>query len=453
MNDKESVCSTKKDIPTIPHPTEEHHVYIEWYLNGRAGGPPGYLANLLYGVNQIEHYDKPLIVFDSYKGKQPPKAVPPKKGIQYGIKCVFSALPGGKQFFTKHLSRSQKKSFNDMNCFLSNPDEMMPDQNMMDAINWPRTKSIHVHTAAEVVKVKNYLRKNFLDDRLVILTCHTPESVANEQYALSIADGQDESRARILQAKWLELEKRAYQEADIMIFPSEEAKEPLLHDIPEFDTIIAGKDIRYMATGSKKLVSSLTKEEAKKKYGVSGKRVVGYIGRHNSIKGYDLLKKAAEQIFKQTEDVVFLVGGAQGIEFAPMDDPRWIEAGWVNPADLLQALDVFVLPNRQTYYDLVLLEVLSMGVPVVATATGGNKSVKEIAEDLELCEVDPTSLAKGISRIINLDAQERNAKGLRLREVYQNYFTEVHMAQRYVDIICQIYDDYNLWGKEQGEEA
>lgn len=452
MSERENIESSNKGIPAISPPAEEHHVYIEWYLNGRAGGPPGYLANLLYGMNQIEHFDKPLIIFDSYKGKQPPKVATSPKRLHKAIKSVFCALPGGTQFFTKYLSRSQKKSYSDMYSFLSGLNEMMPNSDMMDAIDWSRTKTIHVHTAADVVKVKNYLRKHFLDNIKVILTCHTPESCANEQYTLSIADGQDESRARALQAKWLELEKRAYREADIMIFPSEEAKEPLLHDIKEFADIITGKDIRYMATGSKKLISSLTKEDAKKKYGVSGKKVIGYIGRHNSIKGYDLLKQAAKIILENTNDVVFLIGGAQGTEFAPLDDSRWVEAGWVNPADLLQALDVFVLPNRQTYYDLVLLEVLSMGVPVVATATGGNKSVKNIADDLELCDVNAESLARGILNIIEINDADRIAKGLRLKEAYQNYFTEVHMAQRYVDTISEIYSDYNLWSKEAETE-
>ena len=449
MNERDNMSPKDKNNPVISRPREEHHVYIEWYLNGRAGGPPGYLANLLYGVNQIEHYDKPLIVFDSYKGKQPPKVVVPPKKLVEAIKSVFFALPGGKRFYTRHISRSMKERYNNLHSFLSNLDGMMPDQAMMEAIDWSRTKTIHVHTAAEVVKVKNYLRKHFLDNIKVILTCHTPESCANEQYALSIAEGHDEERARTLQEKWLELEKRAYREADIMIFPSEEAKEPLLHDIPEFADIIANKDIRYMATGSKKLISDLTKEEAKEKYGVTGKTVVGYIGRHNSIKGYDLLKEAAKKILAKTDDVVFLIGGAQGTEYTPLDDPRWIEAGWVNPSDLLQALDVFVLPNRQTYYDLVLLEVLSMGVPVVATATGGNKSVKKIAGDLELCDVDAESLANSILGIIEMGGTERSTKGLRLKEIYQNYFTEAHMAQRYVDTICEIYNDYNLWSVEE----
>lgn len=451
MNFKEGKLSMENDNLTVAKPAEEHHVYLEWYLNGRAGGPPGYLANLLYGLNQISHYDKPLVAFDFYRGKQPKQEIVSPKGIKLGIKRMIEAMPGGKRFYAKNVSRWQKTSFENMNRFLSDLDGMMPDQNLINTIDWTRTKSIHVHTVAEVVKIKNYLRKNFMDDKLVILTCHTPESCANEQYALSIAAGQDESRARILKEKWTELEKRAYREADVIIFPSEEAKEPLLHDIPEFERIIAEKDIRYMATGTKKLVSSLSKEEAKKKYGVSGKTVIGYIGRHNSIKGYDLLQKAALEIFKKTDDVVFLIGGAQGTEYKPLDDPRWIEAGWVNPSDLLCALDVFVLPNKQTYYDLVLLEVLSMGIPVVATATGGNKSVKKIAEDLELCNVDPMALADSVSCLIEMDATERQQKGMRLKKVYQNYFTELHMAQRYVDTICQIYDDYNLWDKGERE--
>lgn len=437
----------KQLFPT--QPVEEHHVYHEWYLNGRAGGPPGYLANLLYGYNQIPHYDKPLIIFDSLKGKPPVQVNQSPKFLHKLLKDIICIFPGGKKFFTKHLSRSMKQSFNSMYRFLSEMDEMLPDSSLTDKIDWSRTKTIHVHTVAEVVKMKNYLRKYFLDNIKVILTCHTPESCSNEQYALIIAQGQDEERAHILRKKWMELEKRAYREADIMIFPSEEAREPLLHDIEGFEEILAEKDVRYMATGSKALFPSLTKVQAKEKYGVTEKTVIGYIGRHNAVKGYDLLKEAAQIVLAQTEDVVFLIGGSQGTDFAPLDDSRWIEAGWVDPKDLLQALDVFALPNRQTYYDLVLLEVLSMGVPVVATATGGNKSVKKIVEDLQLCDVSAESLAEELLKLVQMNSEDRHIKGQRLKAAYCNYFTEAHMAQRYVDTICQIYNDYNLWGKEE----
>ena len=449
MSNRETIPELEKEKIPISNPTDEHHVYIEWYLNGRAGGPPGYLANLLYGYNQVSNYDEPLIIFNSFHGSEPPKASPKKPMIPALIKGFCSIFPGGRDFFVEHISRTQKKAFRDMTTFLSDPDKIMPDAGLIATIDFSRTKSIHVHTVAEVVKIKNYLRKNYLDNIKVILTCHTPESFAKEQYALSIAGGQSEKRARIIENMWLSLEKQGYREADVIIFPSKEAMEPLLHDIPEFKDIVKTKDIRFMATGSKRICSSLTKEEAKKKYGVGGKTVIGYIGRHNSVKGYDLLKEAAQKILNQRDDVVFLIGGAQGNEFAPLDNPSWIEASWVNPSDMLRAVDVFALPNRQTYYDLVLLEVLSMGIPVVATATGGNKSVKEIADDLVLCSVDSGSLADAIVNVISLSQNELAAKGERLQERYENYFTEKHMAERYVETIRQIYNDYDLWGKKE----
>lgn len=437
--------SEKKTYTEVPSPLQEHHVYLEWYLDSRAGGPPGYLANLLLGCNRISHYTDPAIVFNSYKGKAPKqKKYPPKKPVAL-VKWLIGLFPGGSTFYNRHISRSLKTAFQTMCDFLSDLDAVMPDAELIGQIDWNKTKTIHVHTAAEVVKVKNYLRKNFLDDVKVILTCHTPESVAKEQYALAVADGQPPERAKIMSDLWLKLEIRGYTEADIMIFPSKEAMEPLLHDIDGFAQIIQGKDIRFMPTGAIALTPTISKEAAKEKFGVSGKVVVGYIGRHNHIKGYDLLKEAAEQVLKNTKDVVFLIGGSQGSAFAPLEDSRWIEAGWVNPAEMLQAVDVFVLPNRQTYYDLVLLEVLSMGIPVVATATGGNKSVKEIADDLELCDVSSESMAEAIQKLVHMRPDQREEKGLHLQRIYEDYFTETHMAQRYVDTIRKIYDDYDLW--------
>ena len=48
-----------------------HVIYYEWYLDIRAGGPTGYLANLLDGLNRIENNTNPMIFFDTLP-KQPP---------------------------------------------------------------------------------------------------------------------------------------------------------------------------------------------------------------------------------------------------------------------------------------------------------------------------------------------------------------------------------------------
>lgn len=56
---------------------------------------------------------------------------------------------------------------------------------------------------------------------------------------------------------------------------------------------------------------------------------------------------------------------------------KWIEAGWVDdPYSIINASDIFVLPNRETYFDLILLEVMSLGKPVLLPYNGGNKYFK-----------------------------------------------------------------------------
>lgn len=420
----------------------EHHIYLEWYLSERAGGPPGYLANLLLGLNKTDYLDNLRILFDTYHGKKPTYS-PQIGAIKHAVKKVVCSVPGGRRFYAEFISKHQRNQYSNLKKILSNPDELIPDSRLIDRIDWKKTRTIHVHTAVDVVKIKNYMRKNFITNTKVILTAHTPESYAKEQHDLYVLDGQSSKRAEKLMRLWVDIESRGFREADILIYPSKEAMEPHYNQIDGFADIVKGKDVRFMATGCKALTAKLTKDEAKEKYGVKGKLVVGYIGRHNSVKGYDLLQNAAESVFKQCEDTVFLIGGAaQGTN--RKGNSKWIELGWVDPAEMLPAVDVFVLPNRETYYDLVLLEVMSMGIPVIATSTGGNKSVKRCFQELILSDVSAEGIAEKIMEFRPLSQIAKSEIGVKAKECYQNYFTEISMAKRYVDTIHEIYSDYGI---------
>lgn len=430
---------------------EEHHVYLEWFLDGRAGGPPGYLANLLYGYNQIGYIGAPSIIFDTYQGKKPSNEKKKTSIIKRAMKSIFSCFPMGQAFYAEKISKYQYNNYNTLKSWLSNPDEIMPDQGVIARIDWKKTRSIHVHTVPDVIKIKNYLRKNFIGDIKVILTAHTPEPYAKEQYNIYLADGQSEKRAKELMNLWEAIEKRGYEMADIIIYPSKEAMEPHLNQVEGLREIMRNKDIRFMPTGCKQLIAKMDKNTAKEKYGVKDKFVVGFIGRHNKVKGYDLLQEAAQKIFGINDDIVFLIGGGAQGSFELLKDSRWIEAGWVNPAEMLAAVDVFVLPNRETYYDLVLLEVMSMGVPVIATATGGNKSVHKVVPEVTLCDASSSSMAESIMSYYFMSVKERDQIGKRIRNAYLSHFTECCMAERYIDTIRRIYDDYNLWDELEGK--
>ena len=213
-----------------------------------------------------------------------------------------------------------------------------------------------------------------------------------------------------------------------------------------FSELSKKKDIRFLPSGAKALKSVLTKEQAKKKYGVEGKFVIGYVGRHNEIKGYDILKSAAERVLKKDKNICFLIGGSQGKTFNALNDVNWIEAGWVNPADLFMALDAFVLPNRMTYFDLVLLEVMSMGIPIIASNTGGNKSVQNATNALALYN-DIDDLVHTILNFKSKDAGELECISQNVYSAYMENYTPEIFATNYLNLINQIYDDYKFFKK------
>lgn len=429
------------DWKEINHSRWQHVVYYEWHMDIRAGGPTGYLANLLEGLNHIPNSTDPLIVFETAK-KQAPQQPEQLKKIYQWIHAYVDKNEQRKRFYVNHISRHSKQEHDNYVQFLSHADRMYCIPELFQRIDLKRTKTIHVHTVGDAVKVKNSLKKAGADHTKVILTSHTPEAPSDEYYKGYLEQWYSKERAEQIKRLWRQVERKAFTDADLLVFPCKEAMEPLRATMDGFDALIRGKDIRFVPSGAKQLVSRLSKEEAKKKYGLEGKFVVGYVGRHNQIKGYDILQKAAKKIWKQQKDICFLIGGAQGNAFLPLSDQRWREAGWVDPADLFQALDVFVLPNRMTYFDLVLLEAMSMGTAVIASDTGGNKTVQNTTQALQLFDGTPESLAAQILDFFRKSQEEQEAMRKNIQVAYMQHYTPELFAGRYVELVQQIYADY-----------
>jgi len=418
-----------------------HIIYYEWHTDIRAGGPTGYLANLQDGINRIENSVQPQIFFDT-AAKQQPDRIPEPKGVHRWFQAFFSREERRKRFYINHISRSSRRGHENYVRFLSNSSSMECMPELFGKIDLERTKTIHVHTVGDAVKVKNSLEKAGAGHIKLMLTSHTPEAASQEYYNGYLEQQHSITRAQEIRRLWQQVERRAFEASDILVFPSKEAMEPLQLTMDGFDRLISGKDIRFVPSGVKKLSSAWSKEEAKKKYGLEGKFLVGYVGRHNAVKGYDILQRAAKIVWKKQRDICFLIGGVQGNAFRPLDHKGWIEAGWVDPADLFQALDVFVLPNRMTYFDLVLLEVMSMGIPAIASDTGGNRTVQETTDALLLFDGTPEDLAGKILDFSRKPGAVRDAVGKKAQAAYGQYYTAELFAQRYVDLMHQIYMDY-----------
>lgn len=232
---------------------------------------------------------------------------------------------------------------------------------------------IHFHSTVELYQaiplLENYQGK-------VVLTSHTPVAPHLENLG-------DALPLRLIRAKtrkgYAEMDRKAFERADLLIFPAEEAMEPYFNTWPEFKNIIKGKQILYIPTGVPEASGKLTAEVIRQNLNIpADANVICYAGRHNSVKGYDLLKQFGQKILDANPDCYFVILGKE----SPMEGlkhDRWIEVGWTSdPASYIKASSVFVLPNRQTYFDLILLEVLSLGKRCMLSDAGGNKFFKNL---------------------------------------------------------------------------
>lgn len=229
---------------------------------------------------------------------------------------------------------------------------------------------VHVHSICDMMKTFSIYKGR----PKIILTTHTPEPFIDE-FA-------DECGMKFL-LDWfpslrellIKREVAALKKSDYIMLPVQEARE-----VYEKKSQYYQRAFEYMKNRTFYVPSAVCELDAD--FNPSVKMLntivppnaikVCFIGRHNKIKGYDFLKKIAQEIWKANENVYFIIGGKPG-PLKGLQDSRWIELGWVKTSDLLNEIDLFILPNQETFFDLILLETLRQGVPVLLTETGGNK--------------------------------------------------------------------------------
>lgn len=144
--------------------------------------------------------------------------------------------------------------------------------------------------------------------------------------------------------------------------------------------------------------------------------VVLFVGRIQPLKGPDVAIRALHALGR-SDALLLLVGGASGSdgdveierahqlvdELGLHDQVRFVPP---QPHHILstyyRAADVVVVPSRSESFGLVALEAAACGIPVVASAVGGLRSLVDHGETGFLVpERDPMLFAKAIARILD----------------------------------------------------
>ena len=343
-------------------------------------------------------------------------------------KALLGKIPL-KVIWGKIVRRLTKQTFDNFrmlfHTYYAVPPLSEKEINLMNSVDY-----VHFHLISSVLRYYPYFK--YINSK-TILTTHTPEPNITE------IEGYRSAVKRMTQYKWvkdklLKREAFGYQVVDYIMLPVPTAQEAYTSNCPILKKAFyeLQNKIFYVPTAIQESVS--INQEKQKEYAEklsSYPFKVCFIGRHNSIKGYDKLQDIAKSCWQKNPNITFVIGGTEK-PMMRLDDSRWIELGWIDTSALLESIDMFVLPNKQTYFDLILLEVLRQGIPCILSETGGNKwFINKHINGIYGYEYDDVEAAANL--IVHLSHKANTTEWSEIRSNCLEEFKRYYTMSTYVD--------------------
>lgn len=291
---------------------------------------------------------------------------------------------------------------------------------------------IHFHWSTDILATEKLL-VNFKGKK--ILTSHCPCPLTDELVSNNP-----------IWWKWfryflLKRESSAFNKVDYIMFPCFEAREPYEKN-SLLKKCFEKNAAKFFYVPSAIMDCSFDEEKIQKfrDLGIPDNAfVITYFGRHNEIKGYDILKEVGMKLLKKYDNLYFLCAGVGPV--LPLKHPRWIELGFINNTqELLSQSDLYILPNRETYFDLVVLEILHSSTNLLLSNTGGNKYFqlldKNDTNGIVFFDIDNfddiVSLVQKFIEEKNIDKVAYQEKGKCNRKLFEKMFTMDKFIERYI---------------------
>ncbi len=136
--------------------------------------------------------------------------------------------------------------------------------------------------------------------------------------------------------------------------------------------------------------------------------VVGFVGRLDVCKGIDLLLEAAHVLCKTDPRYRFVIVGEGGererlermVRRLNLQQHVLFTGLCENPAEVMRVFDIGVVPSRREAFGITAIELMCMGVPVIASPVGGlPEHVQDRQTGILLPRLDSGAIADAIRQL------------------------------------------------------
>ena len=179
--------------------------------------------------------------------------------------------------------------------------------------------------------------------------------------------------------------------------------------------------------------------------------VIGTVGRMEPVKDQLTLTKAFIRLVEKDSNdgarlrLVIIGDGelratAQNLlQQAGIAEQAWLPGSDDRVPELMQAMDIFVLPSRNEGISNTILEAMASGLPVVATNVGGNP---ELVVENETGLLVPADNADGMANALYhylKNPDQRLAHGVAGRKRVEQQFMLEHMVDKYLSVYDSLF--------------
>jgi len=211
-------------------------------------------------------------------------------------------------------------------------------------------------------------------------------------------------------------------------------------DPARVETLINGVDVAEFVTRG-------LRDRVREQLGVAPDApVFGIVARLTAVKDHAMLLRAFARVRAVRGDAVLLVIGdgeledelKQSVSAGNFQGSVRMLGARRDVAQLLEAMDVFVLSSYSEGLSITLLEASASGLPIVATNTGGNPEVVADRETGLIVPVqDERAMADAMLWMID-NPQRAHAMGTAGRERVERCFSIATMVTRYEEIYSEV---------------